>query len=187
MYITKNDNHIEIEVAIKTYYPLIFFFGVGAFFTTLFLIVSICYVLFVKDAEVTAEMFGYLFWSPILISITTWLLRGKEIAVLDGTTIRLIRSNGVFKLSRNLKLCSIKNIKATDLVHSQNNSMDRASQTVVEHRRAIFFWYPMGKISFDYNNKNRTFFNGLDSDQIQEVIDTLVSEIEKRCRTTESQ
>lgn len=115
MYITKNDNHIEIEVAIKTYYPLIFFFGVGAFFTTLFLIVSICYVLFVKDAEVTAEMFGYLFWSPILISITTWLLRGKEIAVLDGTTIRLIRSNGVFKFSKNLKLCSIKNIKTTHM------------------------------------------------------------------------
>lgn len=187
MYITKDDNHIEIEVAIKTYYPLIFFFGVGAFFTTLFLIVSICYVLFVKDAKVTMEMFGYLFWSPILISITTWLLRGKEIAVLDGTTIRLIRSNGVFKFSRNLKLCSIKNIKTTHIMHSHNNSIDGASQTILEHRRAIFFWYRMGKISFDYNNKNRTFFNGLDSDQLQEVIDTLVSEREKRCRTTESQ
>jgi len=177
MQIINDESKIEILVPVTRYYSHIFVFGLSSVVMIIGIILYILSAIFGFATPFDLNIFGYLIVCPLITMYALWLINGTEKIILDGKKLILIRSNGIIQISKIYETNQIHNLRLRKRKYPTESFLDTRRERIREKQRAFPFWYKMGKIEFDYQDKNITILNGLNQLNAQVVLKHLTKNV----------
>jgi hypothetical protein len=178
--IFKTEKNTEIIVPVTKYWMHLFVFGIPSIIMVPFFVIIIFKIIITLNFNIPQEGYGFLLLTPIFANYSLWLFNGKEILFLENDLIEYVRTNGIITIRKNYEIRKIKNIVTREKQFKSDSFLDTKRELIKETQRAFPFWLNMGKIKFQYENKNINLFNGLDNHEMIEVYEILKMEIENR-------
>lgn len=180
MEIYKTEKNTEIIVPVTKYWMLLFLFGVSSIIMVPLFILLIIKMIITLNFNIDQEVCGLLLFTPIFANYFLWIYRGKEKLFIENDLLEHIRTNGIITIRKNYEIKKIKNIITAEKQFKSDSFIDTKRELIKETQRAFPLWLNMGKIKFQYENKNISLFNGLNTYEMFEVCEVLKMEIEKR-------
>ncbi len=183
MEINKFENNIEIVVPVTKYYGHIFVFGLTSIImipSIIIIIIILIKAVFTLNFNFPEQLYGYLIFGLPFATYSLWLLIGKEKILIKNDIIEITKTNGILTFRKSYDIKKIKNIETIKKKYKSDSFIDTKRENIREIRKAFPFWINMGKIKFQYENKNISIFNGLNNSEMIEVCEILKSEVEKR-------
>lgn len=180
MEIYKTEKNTEIIVPVRKYWMILFLFGIPSIIMVPLFILLIIKMIITLNFKIHQDVYGLLLFTPIFANYFLWLFKGKEKLFLENDLLEHTRTNGIITIRKNYEIKKIKNILTAEKQFKSDSFIDTKRELIKETQRAFPFWLNMGKIKFQYENKNINLFNGLDNHEMIEVYEILKMEIEKR-------
>ncbi|WP_367768757.1 hypothetical protein AB3G33_09805 [Flavobacterium sp. WC2421] len=182
MEILKTEKNIEIIVPVTKYWMHLFLFGITSIIMVPLFIFVILKIIITLNFNFPQELYGLLICTPIFANYALWLYKGKEILSIENDLIEYIRTNGIITIRKKYEIQKIKNITTKEKKFKSDSFIDTKRELIKEMQRAFPFWINMGKINFQYQEKNINILNGINNSEMSEVCELLINEIEKRTK-----
>lgn len=177
MYSTNHvNNELDLIVPVKNYPPLYWFVIIATILTLVAMIINIIVMISNSYFDITS-IFGHFIFCSASTFYVFWVLSGKEKVVFKKDSIDVIKSCRLFTLRKNYKKNCISNITVKSIPNE--NKLEEKRRILGEMIQAFPLWRKMGRIEFDYNGKYICILNGLDKNEIQEVVEIFKTEVTK--------
>lgn len=170
--VDENEYSTTIEASVKKIITLIVFLTFISIALSI-IIVREFILIFSENNTFTYIIFGPLIFLILFLMYDLWLLLGKEKIILTNSHLIDVKSNAIFSIKRKFDIDKIKNIKIKDEEIGKLSYIESRKKIIRERRRAFPFWYRMGTIEFDYNNRTFTILSGLEEREIRSVIEII--------------
>jgi hypothetical protein len=177
--INRTEKNLEIIVPVTRYWMHLFVFGIPSIIMGPFFILVIIKIIFTLNFNFPPEIYGLLLFTPIFTNYSLWLFKGKETLFFENDSLGYIRTNGIITIRKKYEIKKIKNIITIEKQFKSDSFIDTKREIIKDTQRAFPFWLNMGKINFQYGNKNINILNGLDNYEMIEVCKILNTELEK--------
>ncbi len=132
--------------------------------------------------NIPKDAYGILLLTPFFANYSLWLYKGKEKLFIENDSLEYVRTNGIITIRKNYEIKKIKNLIKAEKQFKSDSFIDTQRELIKETQRAFPFWLKMGKIKFQYENKNINILNVLDNYEMNEVFEILKIEIENRSK-----
>lgn len=164
----------------KTFFPLLFFGMQSLFiFSGIFLLI--------EEKEITLELIliGFIIYPIIgIIGLRKflWLVRGKEIIILDKLNLKITKSGSFWIKDKIFETNEIRNIrdKFEDEMYSKVRSKwFKEYINYIKENQRVMLNFTIGEILFDYKFSKIRVFNCLNEDERKTLIEELKKQIER--------